>query len=106
MGESTLETWCAQVGIIANRVGRDRTGWDGFLEFGAGNPPRARGGALDTVPEPIKCIVQVTSSDARGKGVALKLSNLQRMGVSSLPAFILVRNSMASLFHGVPFSFT
>src|SRR5882724_10479121 len=33
MGESVFEQWAHQVGIVPNKVQRDETGWDYFIEF-------------------------------------------------------------------------
>lgn len=90
MGESTVESWCAEVGIVANRVIRDRTGWDGFLEFSEDVSSKAHGGALDTLPDPIKCLIQIKSTDRQRTGIAVTLSNLHRMVTSTIPALILV----------------
>jgi hypothetical protein len=90
MGEAIVEAWAAEVGIVANRVRRDRTGWDLFLEFPSRHPSSRTIQTLDRTPDPLKCLVQVKSSDGRSGSVRLKLSNAQRMATTLLPTFVLV----------------
>jgi hypothetical protein len=89
LGEAVLQQWCAEVGIIANRVQNDKSGWDYLLEF-----PLATRQLdeipLDKAPSPVQTLVQVKSSDALGQGISVKLSNWYRLVMSPLPAFYLV----------------
>src|SRR4051812_46018123 len=88
LGETTLEQWCAQVGISANRAHEDRTGWDFLLEF-----PRVHAAAsmpLDKAHEPWQCLVQVKATDGARKSRAVKLSNWLRLTKTPLPSFFLI----------------
>lgn len=93
MGENTLPVWTNQVGIIANKVGQDETGWDFLLEF-----PRSHlaslynGQPLDQSPFPLQCLVQVKSTDQRPGKWDVKLDNWVRLVKSPLPAFFLFLN--------------
>jgi len=104
LGESTLEVWAAQVGVTANKVQCDETGWDYFLEFPliADNSLKP----LDSTENPISCFVQVKSTDDRNVPVKIKLSNWLRMILSPQPYFVLILDfshsdscSHASLVH-------
>lgn len=92
MGEKTFELWTGHINASANKSGEDKTGWDYIVEFPL---PRANVGSrplpLDKAPIPIKCLVQVKSTDDRKRRrVEVKLSNWVRLVKSALPAFFLV----------------
>ncbi len=81
LGESEVQRWAHQRGIVPNRVYYDKKGWDTFLEF-----PRVQSAnkiqqhPLDIRPPEISCKVQVKSTDKRiGKIKSIKLSNWERM---------------------------
>lgn len=88
IGENVLGQWAAQVGITANRVQRDRTGWDVLLELptevSSVNAP------IDYRPHPVQCLVQVKSTDERPGLWAIKLDNWFRFITTPLPAFFLI----------------
>jgi len=91
LGELKLEEWCAQIGITANRVQRDRTGWDNLLEFPLLphiQPPSNI--PLDICLQPLQCFVQVKSTDDRCGRWSVKMDNWTRFIKSPIPAFFLV----------------
>lgn len=91
MGEKTLGLWADQVGITANKVTQDCTGWDFILEF-----PRSHGETLyngqplDRFPFPLQCFVQVKATDKRRRKCIAKLDNWERLVKNPLPAFFLI----------------
>ncbi|MFQ6258330.1 hypothetical protein ACLMPK_12630 [Yersinia enterocolitica] len=86
LGENTLATWCSQVGIVSTKPDTDMYGWDAILEFPREiNPPYT----LDHQPAPIECKIQVKSTDHTHRKLSIKLSVLERLIKSPLPAFIL-----------------
>lgn len=89
MGEATLKTWTAQVGVTANKAGQDKRGWDFILEFPTQQLEQNMG-SFDRVINPIQCFVQVKSTDNNSGSLAVKLSNWVRLVNTDLPAFFLV----------------
>jgi hypothetical protein len=90
-GESVLQNWAGDVGITANRVQFDRTGWDFLLEFSVGAAASSLIHLpLDKDPFPLQCLCQVKSSDKRPGSWSVKLDNWLRLVKSPLPAFFLV----------------
>ena len=91
LGESTLRTWTAQVGITANKSDEDETGWDFFVEL---PPDDARVAEfkipLDRESFPLKCLVQVKSTDHHPGRREVKLDNWVRFVKDPHPAFFLV----------------
>ena len=90
LGESTLYQWCAQVGITANKAIDDEQGWDYILEFPLGNSTTNIQIPLDRMPFPIKCLVQVKSTDGTDGKWSIKLSNWIHLINNPLPTFFLV----------------
>jgi hypothetical protein len=91
LGEDFLQVWCSQVGIVPNRVERDRTGWDFLIEFPAPEvlDERARG-ALDRQRPVLRAFLQVKATDKAERNITVKLDNLVRLMQTSDPAFFLV----------------
>jgi hypothetical protein len=90
LGESELRSWAAQVGFLANKAERDRTGWDFLIELP--ESAAAQDGLvvpLDRRDAPIKCFVQVKSSDARPGRRQIKLDNALRFVTNPEPSFFL-----------------
>src|SRR5262245_53551770 len=91
LGESTLQGWAAGVGITANRVRQDKTGWDTLLEFPFSQKTlRDSGLPLDREPAPLRCFLQVKSTDSRPGKRSVKLSNWSRLVKNPFPAFFLI----------------
>jgi len=91
LGEKTLETWCTHVGITANPVEKDETGWDHLLEFPLlQNETQTSNAPLDLSLQPLKCLVQVKSTDDHRGKCAVKMDNWVRFVNTPLPAFFLV----------------
>lgn len=93
MGEKELEKWCSSRGIVATRPDKDEHGWDHILEFpdnredGIINLPLSTAGTR----MPIKCVVQVKSTDGRDGRESVPLKNWERLAVHwPIPAFFLV----------------
>lgn len=86
MGESTMELWCAQAGLVANGSKIDKSGWDFYLEF-----PFEQGiSTKDLHRAAFECKVQVKATDAQRRRVPIKLSNMRRLVTAQMPAFVLV----------------
>jgi hypothetical protein len=91
LGETKLEEWCAQVGITANKVQKDETGWDHLLEFPLiPNIQPPSNIPLDICLKPLQCFVQVKSTDARPGRWPVKMDNWTRFINTPFPAFFLV----------------
>lgn len=85
LGELVLQTWCADIGITANKPTKDKYGWDFYLEFPL---------EIDLTTEcvhkvPTECKVQVKATDKRNRKLAIELSNLHRLVTSPHPVFYL-----------------
>jgi hypothetical protein len=89
LGESVLENWCAQVGIVHNKAKRDRTGWDHYLEFPY-DDSNVINIPLDKQKDPIRCWIQVKSTDTRPGKISVKLSNWDRLIKKPEPSFFLI----------------
>jgi hypothetical protein len=84
MGEYIFGFWCESVGLIANSSQVDERGWDFFVEFpwdSSSGLPR------DLLPTPIKCKIQVKSTDLKSKKEDIKLSNLEILIKEPMPVF-------------------
>lgn len=80
LGESTLRTWAIQAEITANKVEQDKTGWDFLLEFPLQSALTANFTLpLDRAPFPLRCFVQVKSTDAQPGKWSVKLDNWVRL---------------------------
>jgi hypothetical protein len=91
LGESTFKMWTSQAGLVANKANQDKTGWDFFLE--STRPlviQRHTSIALDRDPYPLKCLVQVKSTDKRPGKWSVKLDNWERLVKDPHPAFFLI----------------
>lgn len=86
LGENTLASWCSQVGIVSTKPDTDMHGWDAILEFPREINPHY---TLDHQPAPIECKIQVKSTDNTHRKLSIKLSVLERLIKSPLPAFFL-----------------
>ena len=86
VGEAHFERLCATAGLVANKSGRDKMGWDYVVERAPDEP----GPALDKRrPFPL-CRVQVKTVWQRDGGrVALKLSAAERLAKPEDPAFVV-----------------
>lgn len=85
MGESSLQFWCSQVGLVANGSRIDKTGWDFVIEF----PFHKVLGPTRLHESAIECKVQVKATDKQNRKLPIKLSNLRRLITAPMPAFIL-----------------
>lgn len=93
MGENLLGVWAAQIGVSANRsLNKDATGWDWILEWpidslASSAETKTR---FDKSPSPVKCLVQVKSTNSTQSRVNIKLSNWYHLIRNPLPAFYLI----------------
>ena len=90
LGERTLLTWCSQVGLRAQPVTEDRTGWDCLVEFPDQFDELQAPIMLDNAPAAPKCFIQVKATDSPARRLNIKLDNWLRLVLSHLPAFFLV----------------
>src|SRR5258708_24805929 len=94
MGEKVLELWTGQVGIVCNKAGEDKGGWDYLLQLPAVIPASTQVLSLDRLPPSSSCLVQVKASDALDTP-DVKLDNWRRLADPALPAFFLLLNFAA-----------
>ncbi|MHB1403855.1 MAG: hypothetical protein ACYCWB_15805 [Thiobacillus sp.] len=93
MGEHLLGVWAAQIGITANQsANKDATGWDWFLEWPIESltPSAVLQSRYDKAPSPVKCLVQVKSTNSTQSRVDVKLSNWFFLIHNPLPSFYLI----------------
>ena len=91
LGETKVEEWALQKGIVPNRVHYDKKGWDIFLEFPQAKIANRISYPLDIRPPEISCLVQVKATDKKiGRINRIKLTNWERMAKSPLPCFFTV----------------
>lgn len=87
MGEDSFSSLCNSVGLTANRVQADKTGWDFLIEFTHQHdmsvPIDMRDGAH-------QCKIQVKSTDKKIQSIPMSLSNLNRLAKDPLPAFVIM----------------
>ncbi len=91
LGESELQKWCDQVGIVANKSDVDKTGWDFFLEL-----PTETDAVifpLDKNPSATRSLVQVKSTDKPKGNRKVNLKNW----------FLLVKNLYPTFFLALEF---
>ena len=91
LGESEVENWAHQRGIVPNKVQNDEKGWDTVLEFPYVQSENKIPLPLDMRPPELSCWVQVKCTDKQnGKITGIKLSNWERMAKSPSPWFFIV----------------
>lgn len=84
MGEKHFSSLCSAAGITANKSEIDNKGWDYIVEF----PFEFTTKYTDLMKTPIKCLVQVKSTDdAKCSSWSIKLNNLLYFCKTPLPAF-------------------
>lgn len=88
LGETTLKGWCAQVGVVANKSEQDMTGWDHLLEFPLDHNHQSAL-SIDQQPFPLRCFVQVKSTDGKSGKWSVKLDNWLMLVKNPLPCFFL-----------------
>jgi len=89
LGEATLKTWVAQVGVTANKASQDKRGWDFILEFPYENIKKNTQ-SFDKSINPMQSLIQVKSTDNNTGRLSIKLSNWIRLVKTKLPAFFLI----------------
>lgn len=89
LGEKALDTWATQAGISINKAFEDATGWDFFLEslLEEESTPKL---PLDKEKYPLKCLVQVKSTDKKPGRWPIKLDNWIHLVKNPLPTFFLI----------------
>lgn len=87
-GELHFATVCNDAHLVANRVDRDRNGWDFIVDFPfrSDGPPTS----LDKRDAPISCRVQVKTIWHDNEAVELRLSAAERLAKDPKPTFIYV----------------
>src|SRR5215470_13231903 len=91
MGEAVLRQWTAEVGIVTNKsTDRDATGWDFILEWPVAFNPDVSTIPLDQIPTPLKCLVQVKSTDKKINRCQVTLTNWLYLVRNPWPTFFLV----------------
>lgn len=91
MGEGVLRQWAREVGIVLNKsADHDATGWDFILEWPLEHETRSLETPIDLAPSPLRCIIQVKSTDRRIRGLQIELSNWLYLIRNPLPSFFLV----------------
>lgn len=83
MGEGNFVALCSATYIAANLVKIDKRGWDYFLEF-----PIEFDDNADLTPSPIRCLVQVKSTDDKERtSERITIKNLLYFVKLQMPAF-------------------
>ena len=88
-GENRFREICADAKLICNSSGRDRTGWDFFVEFPfeAANEKQT----LDKRISPISCHIQLKTKWPQSKpGLKMRLSSAERLSKEPKPTFVYV----------------
>lgn len=88
LGEDIFVPICTAGGIVATRPKKDKNGWDNFLEF----PSKIdKTKSLDLQDAPIKCLVQIKSTDTIDKKhEQITLSAILRLMEAHMPTFIVL----------------
>lgn len=90
MGEGVLRQWAHEVDIVLNKSAeQDATGWDFILEWPLEQEARSIT-PLDLAPSPLRCVIQVKSTDRNIRSWPVKLSNWLYLIRNPQPAFFLV----------------
>jgi len=90
-GEAVLHDWTADVGIVTNKsTDHDATGWDFILEWPVVCNPDATTIPLDQALTPLKCLVQVKSTDTKINRWPVTLKNWLYLVRNPLPTFFIV----------------
>jgi hypothetical protein len=89
LGEIELKRWCAQVGLTANKVENDSKGWDFFVEFPLISHTKQTL-PLDLTISPLKCLIQVKTTDKIRQNIKIKLSNWIHLIKNPLPSFFMI----------------
>ncbi|PXX39070.1 MULTISPECIES: hypothetical protein [Burkholderia] len=84
-GEQRFGEMCAEAGLICNKAGRDRAGWDFVVNFAAPGV-----GALDKREGALSCYIQVKTILDDTRAAKLKLNMAERLAKELKPAFIVI----------------
>jgi hypothetical protein len=84
IGESEFKLMCDRAGLIANKVSRDRAGWDYVLDW----PLPDADVALDRRQGPISAMVQVKARWRDNAEIKGRLTSLERLAKDVKPSFI------------------
>ena len=87
-GEHRFPELCVDAGLVCNKVGRDRTGWDFIVEFPFSSPIAPN--LLDRRPQPPECRAQIKTVWSRSGNVKLRLSSAERLAKHPQLACIFV----------------
>ncbi len=87
-GEQRFPELCGDDGLVCNKVGRDRTGWDFIVEFPFSSPMAPN--FLDRRTQPPECRAQVKTVWSRSGNVKLRLSSAERLAKHPQLACIFV----------------
>ncbi|HDV6328583.1 TPA: hypothetical protein RJR39_004702 [Burkholderia cenocepacia] len=84
-GEQRFGEMCAEAGLICNKAGRDRAGWDFVVNFSMPGD-----GPLDKRAGALSCYVQVKTILDGTRAAKLKLNMAERLAKELKPTFIVV----------------
>jgi hypothetical protein len=87
-GEQRFAELCVDAGLICNKSGRDRSGWDFIVEFPYSTPTIPD--SLDRRPQPPECRAQIKTVWSRSRNVKLRLSSAERLAKHPQLACIFV----------------
>lgn len=85
MGELHFNTWCAEVGLVANKATKDKMGWDFIVEFPFSNEISDS----HVHQSASKCKVQVKATDGQKRKLQVSLANLRKLAVDPYPCFYI-----------------
>ncbi len=92
-GEKALARWASQLDITISPPDEDLHGWDYLLEFPlevSNRDQSEEGKPLDKMASPLKCWIQVKSTDGQPGRWSVKLSNWRKLIRNPYPAFFLI----------------
>lgn len=90
LGEKELSKWATQMDCTINKSIEDEEGWDFIIEFPPDFSPDGEPLPLDKVDSPLKCWIQVKSTDDSLGKRSVNLRNWLRLVKTPYPAFFLV----------------
>lgn len=85
LGELKFNSWCSEIGLIANKSTKDKMGWDFIVEFPFSN----KISGIQIHQSAPKCKVQVKATDGQKRLLSVSLSNLRKLAVDPLPCFYI-----------------
>ena len=90
LGEKELSKWATQMDCTINKAVEDEEGWDFIVEFPPEFSVEGKPQPLDKADSPLKCWIQVKSTDEITGDRSVNLKNWLRLVKTPYPAFFLI----------------